>query len=170
MNKIVKLLFVGLIVSFVFYSCSKNNDSVVPETTTDTTSTSGTNSISADTIAINKWISESMIQVYLWNDLIPKVNYQKEPNPTAFFYKMLNKPIDRWSFITNDYASLNAEFSGVPETMGYDPAFYRYSNSDKSVFIVIDYVYPGSPAAEAGLKRGDIIVSINNNPLNTSNY
>jgi C-terminal processing protease CtpA/Prc len=52
--------------------------------------------------------------------------------------------------------------------MGYYPAFYK--KPDNQVFIVVCYVYPNSPAAEAGLERGDIIISIDNTPLDTANY
>ena len=38
------------------------------------------------------------------------------------------------------------------------------------VGLVIGYVYQGSPAYKAGLRRGDIIYSINGNKLNLSNY
>lgn len=170
MKKLLNYVLIGLIVSLSFYSCSKKNDPIVPDDNTDTTDTSTEAMISADTIAINKWIHDGMSEVYLWNNLLPNIDYTKESDPEAYFDKLLNKPTDRWSWITNDYASLNAEFDGDPVTMGYDPSFYLVSSNSSQVFIVIDYVYPGSAAAEAGLKRGDMIMSINNTDLNTSNY
>jgi C-terminal processing protease CtpA/Prc len=86
----------------------------------------------------------------------------------VLFRSLLYKEKDKWSYITDDYPKLAAELSGVPETMGYYPAFYK--KPDNQVFIVVCYVYPNSPAAEAGLERGDIIISIDNTPLDTANY
>lgn len=170
MNKLFYYFLAGMILSFSFYSCSKKNDPITPDDSIDTTDTSTEVAISADTIAINKWIHDGMAELYLWNDLLPDIDYTKESDPKAYFEKLLNKPTDRWSWITNDYASLNAEFEGDPVTMGYDPSFYLVSSGSNKVFIVIDFVYPGSAAAEAGLKRGDMIMAINNSDLNTSNY
>ena len=53
--------------------------------------------------------------------------------------------------------------------MGYSPQFWGYNNR-KNVLIIVEYVYPGSPAARAGLKRGDIIIDINNAALTPDNY
>mgnify|MGYP006290744895 FL=1 len=53
--------------------------------------------------------------------------------------------------------------------MGYSPAFGRYSDSD-GVFIIVEYVIPNTPASEAGLERGDIIISIDDTELDTTNF
>jgi carboxyl-terminal processing protease len=53
--------------------------------------------------------------------------------------------------------------------MGYSPSFGRYSNTD-GIFILVEYIFPESPADRAGLKRGDIIVSINGIDLDIDNY
>ena len=125
--------------------------------------------ISKETLATNKWIKDNMTDLYFWNDKIPAgLDYTKEPDPEAYFYKFIYKDMDKWSNITDDYPALSAELDGEPVTMGYRPSFFLISNN--KVMIVVSYVYPGSPAAEAGLKRGDIILSIDNTQLDTSNY
>jgi carboxyl-terminal processing protease len=126
--------------------------------------------ISEETIATNSWIFENMELYYLWNDLIPSdIDYKQESDPEAYFYKLLYDDKDKWSWITDDYKSLEADLNGEPVTMGYYPSFYLYGN-DADVFIVVNYVYPGSVAEKAGLKRGDIILSIDNTTLDTINY
>ncbi len=125
--------------------------------------------IPAETIATNKWIWQNMKDYYFWTDNLPtNIDNTKENDPEAYFYKLLYTSLDKWSYITSDYASLQAELNGDPSTMGYNPAFYLIGSN--TVMIVVSYVYPGSPAAEAGLKRGDIILSIDNAMLDTTNY
>ena len=128
-----------------------------------------TNKIPADIIATNEWIFETMSLYYYWNNLIPvNIDLTLESDPEVYFTKLIYKDKDKWSYITDDYASLSAELSGDPVTMGYHPAFYLAGQDN--VIIVVCYVYPGSPAEEAGLKRGDIILSINNTLLDRTNY
>lgn len=128
------------------------------------------NVIDKETIATNEWIKENMELYYYWNEQLPTgIDYKKESDPIEYFKKLVYTDEDRWSWITEDYASLAANYSGVPVTMGYYPSFYLYGNGS-DVFIVVNYVYPDSPAAKAGLKRGDIIYSIDNNKLNKNNY
>ena len=110
-----------------------------------------------------------MSQYYFWNDYLPtEIDPAKEIDPEAYFYKLVYKEKDYWSYITGDYASLASELNGDPVTMGYFPAFYLVGSNN--VMIVVCYVYPGSPAEEAGLERGDFILSIDNTLLDTTNY
>ncbi len=159
-------LFRGIIILSVLifaYSCGNDEPLPVPEPPIET------DEISADTLAINQWIDENMSLYYLWNNRMPDIDYTKENDPEAYFYKLLYTGEDKWSWITDDYQALNAEFSGSPVTMGYDPSFFLFSEGS-GVFIVVNYVYPNSPAEDAGLKRGDIILSIDNTDLDTINY
>ena len=57
---------------------------------------------------------------------------------------------------------------GKPSPWDSVHSFYLVGNN--KIVIAVKYVYPGSPAAEAGLERGDIILSIDNMPLDTTNY
>lgn len=125
--------------------------------------------VSREIIATNKWIDDNMSLYYLWNEFIPTgIDYTRESDPKAFFFKLLYRDLDKWSQITDDYPKLESELNGDPVTMGYRPAFYLTGNNN--VIIVVSYVYPGSPAEEAGLKRGNIILSIDNKQLDTTNY
>ena len=119
---------------------------------------------------VSEWIYEWMNTIYLWNDQIPgNLNPANESDPSAFFYSLLYDQEDIWSFITDDFESFKAELSGTPMSMGYSPAFGRYSDSD-GVFIIVEYVIPNTPASEAGLERGDIIISIDDTELDTTNF
>lgn len=158
------LFLVGLWASLTLFmtSCQKDEETIV-DGSDDTTE------ISAATLATNQWIKDNMETYYLWNTQLPDIDETQEEDPAAYFDKLLYTDEDKWSWITDDYASLSAEFSGVPVTMGYEPAFYLFSD-ESTVFIVVKYVYPNSPAEAAGLKRGDIILKIDNTAMTVDNY
>jgi carboxyl-terminal processing protease len=156
MKRILLYTLSGLLVLTLINSCEKDVSGEEEE-------------ISEETIAVNEWIYENMSLYYFWNNEMPAdLDYTKESDPEEYFYKLLYDDKDKWSYITDDYASLAAEFNGTPVTMGYYPAFYLVGSN--TVMIVVSYVYPGSPADEAGLKRGAIILSIDNTLLDTTNY
>jgi len=119
---------------------------------------------------VNEWIYDGMRSLYLWNSTIPSgLDPMTETDSKAFFHKMLNTAKDHFSYITDDYNGLVAELQGEPKSMGYSPGFVRYGSTN-TVGIFVEFVYPGSPAARAGLKRGDIILSIDGQTLKTDNY
>lgn len=122
-----------------------------------------------ETLVTNEWIKENMDLYYFWNDKIPTgIDKNKEPDSEVYFYKLVYKEKDKWSRITSDYKALEAELDGKPVTMGFNPSFFLVGNN--KIVIAVKYVYPGSPAADAGLERGDLILTIDNTPLDTSNY
>lgn len=116
---------------------------------------------------INSWMHENMERYYFWNERVPE-----EPNGTIstddFFNSML-EPTDEFSYYSDDAQTLLQELNGSSFTAGFSPSFGRFSNSDK-VFIIVEFSYPGSPAKEAGIDRGDFILEINGTEMNTSNY
>jgi hypothetical protein len=157
----IKILLMMLSALFLVYSCSDDDDDIEVDNDDE--------EIAQDIIDVNFWINEKMELYYLWEDQMPDIDFEQEEDPEEYFYKLIYKEKDKWSWITDDYASLAAEYDGEPVQMGYSPSFYLMSDNE-SVFIVVDYVYEGSPADEAGIERGDIILSIDNTELNTSNY
>jgi carboxyl-terminal processing protease len=171
----------GSFILFAMSACNHNIVDVPEEEVAEEEENEEEEVITIDqkTLATNKWIWENMEDYYYWNDELPdttEVNYKEESDPEEYFYKLLYGD-DGWSWITDDYASLAEEYGitsrnntkGIASGMGYDPTFYTFSDGLR-VFIVVNYVYPGSAAELAGLKRGNIILSINNTELDTTNY
>jgi carboxyl-terminal processing protease len=117
---------------------------------------------------INKFIKAVMEDAYLWNDKMPKINILREKDPKAYFKKLLYEE-DKWSYVTDDVEALVKSFEGEETSFGYSLAFGRFSDTGK-VFAIVEYVYPATPAAEAGLKRGDIIVLMNGKDITDKNY
>lgn len=104
---------------------------------------------------------------YYWNERVPD-----EPDgymtPFNFFDSMLEQN-DQFSYMTDDAQGLLDDLNGISFTSGFSPSFGRFSNSN-DVFIFIEFVYPNTPAEEAGLQRGDFILEIDGTQLNTTNY
>ncbi len=118
----------------------------------------------------NEFIASYMNEAYLWNDMIPKgIDPKKETDPFAMLAKMIYKDLDRWTYITDDAEAAMKDFQGVSTTFGHSLALGKFSNSG-DYFAIVKYVTAGSPAEEAGLKRGDIILSLNGGNINKGNY
>ncbi len=123
--------------------------------------------------SINECIYDIMDVYYLWERNMParrKLNFEQVPSD--FFESLLYKPneVDVWSYISDNSQALEDELEGTPYSMGYSPQFQRYDEGGKYVLIIVEHVYPNTPAARAGLKRGDIILDINDTPLTLENY
>jgi len=63
--------------------------------------------------------------------------------------------------------SANVDVDNNGYDVGIRPVFYTYSNSDK-YDLFVTAVYPGSPAAAAGVKRGWLITKVNGNAVGAS--
>jgi C-terminal processing protease CtpA/Prc len=88
--------------------------------------------------------------------------------PEQFFEEILYTT-DEFSYMTDDAETLLNELSGSQYSSGFSPAILSFSDQDQ-LFMVVKYVYPDSPAQLAGLERGDIILSVNGQTLNSANY
>lgn len=115
-----------------------------------------------------KWIYDNMSVVYYWQDQIPEMENTTTGDPKKYFGSLLSEQ-DKWSYITDDYSTVNKKStSDYAATMGFKPSFFLVGSNN--VIMVVSYVYPGSTAEETGLKRGDIILSVDNEVMNTTNY
>lgn len=153
------LLLAGLL--FLLISCEKKSDPGSDH--------GNVPAISDQTIYINNWIFDVMHQVYLWDEYIPAgLDPETAPNPEKFFFSFLYD-LDRFSWIHDDYDALMGQYYGVQESIGYSLAFGRIGGTD-TLFAIVEYVYRGSPADSAGLKRGDIILELDDLPLTVLNY
>ncbi len=159
MSAVKRLSYVVFFLVVVLTACEKDP---IPTGTDDP-------NISASVLTINEFIFENMDLYYFWNEEMPELDYMLQPDSWEYFDTLLYKPTDHWSFITDDYESLNNSYQGVAQSMGHSFALYKYSGSD-NVYGIIQFVYPNSPAAEVGLKRGDFFTAIDDVNLDIENY
>ncbi|MFC2129640.1 S41 family peptidase [Bacteroidota bacterium] len=117
---------------------------------------------------LNEWIWDNMTEAYLWADDIDQNLYPTEEAPEDFFYSLL-LPDDKFSWIVDDYKEQEDKFNNIEYSNGISPYFIRVSGTD-NVVIVVEYVAKGSPADQAGIKRGDIITDINGSEITIENY
>lgn len=120
-----------------------------------------------ETLILNSWIWDGMNDFYLWEAYIPSLNPGTEPDPKRFFEKILYKD-DRDSRIYDDYESLMARLDGVEVATGMSVHPQMYTETQVVAFV--EYVVPGTPAADSGIARGDIILTIDGQTLTRDNY
>ena len=122
------------------------------------------------TLKVNEFIYEGLRSEYLWTSTInwTAIDFKKEKDPHAFFKRLIYKD-DRWTSLTDNAEAWNQAFAGYSTTFGFDLRFGYIGYSD-SLFAVVRYVYPGTPAARAGLKRGDFLLKLNGGAITVKNY
>lgn len=155
MKTLKKIIFLLAFVSFII-SCQEDPIPPVEEETLSVTQ------------KVNVFIDDVMGDIYYWADDIPVIDPLTESDSKVYFDKLLNIE-DKWSFITDDVVSLENSFQGIETSYGWSLAFGTFSNTG-TYFAVVEFVYPDTPAAEAGIKRGDIIISMNNSDITDENY
>ncbi len=172
--KIFKTLLLTLLFASFFVSCSKDQDDETPKVVNPTTG--------AD-LTVENFIYRGMNEIYLYKADVPVLadNYfasQTEKNdfldnfasPEDLFYDGLVASQDRFSFIVDDYVELENLFSGVSKTSGLSYGLVRYCTDCSEIFAYVRYVLPNTPAADSGIKRGDIINRIDGQQLTDSNF
>jgi hypothetical protein len=125
------------------------------------------------TVKVNQFIKDVMTDAYLWYDEMPAINIRYEFDSKAYFKKLLYNE-DKWSIVTDNRSELEGSLSGVETTFGYSLAFGSFTdnsgNPTGNYFAIVEYVYPNTPASNAGFIRGDIIIKINGENITSSNY
>jgi C-terminal processing protease CtpA/Prc len=133
---------------------------------------------------VNKFIYNDLKDYYLWTDQVPNLaitkyttkdalnsflNGYSDPNKlfTSLLYNY--EIIDKWSFIVDDSQVIDDWIQGISETMGFDFMLARIGTSG-DVFGFVRYVYKDSPAAKAGIKRGDLFMKVDGTQLTVDNY
>jgi len=167
MKRIIRWLPLFLLAAFILAGCEKN---VIPE---EEEEEQGPVQASALIQKINGFIKEAMSEVYLWNDKMPVIDIKYETDPKAYFDKLLYSE-DRWSYITDDLAALEGSQQGIEKTYGYSLTFGRFVDGaglpTGNYFGIVEYVYPNTPASEAGFTRGDLIIRLNGGNITADNY
>lgn len=165
MKEVKRLSFLLLIVLGVLIGCGEDGPTPDPEPDPDDEQKSEVPEL---TQHINKFMEDAMTDLYLWNDDLPDLDYRYETDSYKYFEKLLVEE-DRWSYATDDAEALENSFQGIEKSYGWSLAFGRFSNTG-NIFAIVEYVYPNTPAAEADIKRGDLIIEMNNADITDDNY
>lgn len=121
----------------------------------------------------NQWIYNTMNQWYLWNDEIPQMTTMQFFGDAETFFKKLLSKKDKYSYMetneTETTRSINLSSSyGIDFALYVDPVTNSQSAIERYARVL--YILPGSPADQAGIKRGDWISAIGGEQLSTKNY
>ena len=126
---------------------------------------------------VNTFAWNVMDSYYLWRDEIAKgletwQNWEEPIQKVADIrYKdAAGKDIDRWTMLTDDFASLQGGVSGHTRTFGLDFQLYYADESRTRICAVVTYTYAESPAEAAGLGRGDAILTVDGREMTKDNY
>ena len=163
-----KTLGVLLLTLFLAVSCNRSDDSSETQTVEN---------------QINTFVWKGLNSWYYWQKDVPnladsfaKTSQYKtlmgSKNPDEVFYNLLNDypNTDRFSWIVDDVDALMQQFSGISKDSGMNLSLFYKDSGSTNVVGIVNYVVPNSPAASAGLERGDVIYQVNGAALTTSNY
>jgi carboxyl-terminal processing protease len=166
----LKKLFIGFLIIGIM-ACNKSV-TTIPETAVKPT-TDNTTIAKITNADINTWIHENMSAYYLWPDKMPAIaKTNTSSNPMDYFYSILYdyKTTDRFSWIDSSSANLINQLNGINTVLGIRVSAFYTDDARVNVALVIAYVLKGSPAEKNGLKRGDIILSVDDQTVTSSNY
>ena len=154
----MKKIFVPIVFVFLIMACKK-------EMTVSSSST-----VSED---VNTWIYNTMSYYYLWNTNMPKITATNlKDDPMNYFYSILYDygNTDRFSWIDSSATNLTNQLNGINKVLGIKYSIFYTDNTQANIAFVIAYVLKGSPAEKAGLKRGDIILKVDDKSITPTNY
>ena len=120
-------------------------------------------------ITTQTWMYETMQQEYLYYQDIPdknSLNFFKKPS--EFLSSMVSSK-DKKSgatFSHIDSVFVTTRSTSTTPTFGFEGTMVRAENGLYGIRVL--YTQENSPAEEAGLKRGDLIIAANNKKINSS--
>ncbi|MCU0324047.1 MAG: S41 family peptidase [Spirosomaceae bacterium] len=170
---------IGILVAAVLLSvASCKKDDVDPNSGTNTNTTNPV-AVANPNKEVNDWIYEQMKTYYLWADNIPadktKTKQTLDPmgkNADGYFYSLLNDypNTDRFSWIQQSSTELVNSLNGINKSTGIRYSIFFIDSQQKNLGFFVNYTIKGSPAERVGIKRGDIILTVNGTQLTVDNY
>lgn len=138
-------------------------------------------------IALNTYMDDILKKDYLWNEAYSKLTVDLTQDYGMFLFNNLTRlgevniedggyagdhtvsPGAR--YIYSNIMEINATKSYQVADLGFGPFLSSVIEpSSSTVGLSVSYVRPGSPAFNAGMRRGDIIYGVNGTQLFPSNY
>ena len=137
-----------------------------------------TPTISTEIKNATSFVAEVAGEIYLWSDEVAS-KIKSELNPSTCTDPITNwskirysngNIQDKWSMVTDNYSSFYNSTQNIEKTYGWDVKIYYVDSSHETICFVVNLVYEDSPAAKAGIKRGDVILTFNGNNITPANY
>ena len=126
---------------------------------------------------VNMFAWNTMNTYYLWRDEVAPAleKWENWVEPIGKVAEVRYKDaqgndIDRWTMLTDDYSSLLGGVSGHTRTLGMDFQLYYADKAQTRVCAVVTYTFAGSPAETVGLRRGDVILTLDGQEMTADNY
>lgn len=154
-------IIVSLFTALLLFNVSCDKKTKVTEPTTGTP-------------IVSQFVYDGMSTFYLWNnEMMSKKPTKNDTDPKAYFKSLLYKTDIQhgWSWITDNVDELLKEFEGeATDAFGFQP-LPLWGDKEKTYLLgFVRYVYPNTPAAAAGIVRGNVITKINGQKITQSNY
>jgi C-terminal processing protease CtpA/Prc len=167
MKLIFKHLFAIVVVAFAFQSCQDQDDVAAPLN-----------------MEIQNFVWKGMNLYYLWQADVPNLADDKFKNQTElnsfltgyqkpedlFNSLRVDKSIDRFSWIVDDYLVLEGQLQGTTNNNGMEFGLSLKSSGSTEVVGWVQYIIPNSDASTKNIKRGDVFYAVNGTQLTTTNY
>ncbi|WP_224491010.1 S41 family peptidase [Robertkochia flava] len=170
-NYLKKLTLVTL--SVLAIGCSSDDVEVTQDNPADVSALEPENEIS-DFVwkAMNNW--------YFWQSSVNSladtrdddreayVNYLNGFSSPESLFNSLKFGADDFSWYIDDIDTQLNAFRGITTSYGIEiSTLVRYNDG---IYAIVAYTVPGSPAADAGISRGDLIYKVDGEVMNDSNY
>ncbi len=157
-NKLYLSLLIFTLVS-IFSSCGKEEEQLVED-------------VNNKQYPENSWIERTMRSKYYWYNEIPEVGSLKfDADAETFFKSLLSTKDGKEGYFYSYIESTTPVTRSIYQTTysyGFDYTLYKMSNTEFVAHIL--YVAPDSPASQAGIKRGDWIVTMDGAYITEQNY
>ncbi len=123
---------------------------------------------------VDNWIEAQMREIYLYYQDMPQLETRDYFAPAEEFFPRILSPRDKYSYIEADPgtdAPAGAKLRNAiqPVTYGFDFVLTDDPTGISRQVARVLQVLPRSPAAEAGLRRGDFITKVNGNDVSSRN-
>ncbi|MDT0649195.1 S41 family peptidase [Autumnicola edwardsiae] len=178
--KTKKLSLITALFAIFLTSCSKDDEVLDQEFTS--TNPEDEEIVETGELEVQEFIYKGMNNIYLYKEDVPELGdeYFATTTEKNDFLEDFNAPEnlfagvksyrDRFSFITDDYNELEESFRGITSsTAGMKFGLGRISGSN-NIFGFLQYVIPGTSAADAGLTRGTIFTEIDGQKMTLNNF
>ena len=148
-------LLLTTLLLLALYGCSKPNQTENPELASIRYQNLCATILTSDYFL---WADEATGAIGLWdNEINVADNLQR--------VRLASGHDDPWTGYIEDFPSTRALFTGSGYSFGFGLRLYNLDPTGIQTGAAVLYTIPGSPAAAAGLKRGDIITAVNDKPL-----